>query len=260
MADINKRYLWRQMLKSLLIMAVTFVPLFHWTFDIKMEIFLNEPARTVWERIFNVLSNTPYLPMHYWACFCVMLFLTMGNYRDYNTLIRYQSKRKWNDRQIVGIFGHSLIFSLAYSVWLLLVNFIYFGIPDTMQLPAQNASGVPANYSILFILVSTTVLRILSGVALALLVLYFYEKGAKRLQTILFAGLYAMLSVFVLYYGKFLKIELYKYLVFPGNASHYFFVTGSVWNNYFAAYIVPLALVVLMLVLFHKRAGKTELL
>lgn len=260
MVKISRQHNCGQLIKSSIFMFITYIPLFYMTFDIKAEILYNDPVKSTWERLFDVLCNTPVLPMHYWIAFAIMLFLTMGNRSDYNRLIRYQNKKSWIIQEMGNIIGNNILFSFFYSIFLFLITILVFGCPDTTYAVAKAQSSVPLNYSIFFILFSTTVLRIISGIAIGLGVFYLYLSFIPKASAILVGGFYGILSVFILFYGTFLKGEAYKYFIFPSNIAHFFFVSGTPLNNYIAGFALPLVICLLLGIGIFYKFKNTELL
>lgn len=258
MAKTNALYRRLQMAKTLLLLVISYVILFRWTFDLEIEadagIFIDP-----WQRVFDVLANSPYMALHFWIVFAVLLYLTLGDFRNYNGLLRYGGKGRWTWRQIGELIGNALVLSVFYGLLVVIVAFAYFGLPAGWQLPADAETYVPAVYSIWYIMTSALVLRTLSCIVLGLFALYFYEKSQKRMAVVLLTMSYGLLSVLVVYFGRFLKLEYYKYLFFPGNISHYFFVSGTVWNNFLAGMVLPVLLVLVAMILLWRGQRKMEI-
>ncbi len=252
----------RQFIKSLVFMAITYLPLSILTYQ-----YILPYAPDFWEGIFSLLTNEPLIAIHFWLTLMIMLFLTVGDFQNHAALLRHRSKRAWLAGEGAAIFFHCILFSLGYIMVMLLINLIVLGLPAAIDLQPEYWDQQYVNFSLWFILGWALLLRIFSALAFAGVFLFFYIKTKSRIVGTLLLSLYGMFSVLALYWGEFTGLVYHKYFLFPAGISHYFFLVGygdtvalALLHNYLAATAPPLLVTVVFIALLRTGIKKAEVM
>ena len=215
MTKIYARYNSLKLGQSLLIMIVTFILFYAWTWGI--QDYRQAPP---WEAVFATLGNNYYLMLHYWLSFLAMLYLTHQSWGSPCRALRYGRKTDWLNAGILTLACNTVVFAVVYMLVLLTVNFVCFGWPDTPDITVEQWDTLPVLYSIWLTLALALVTRILSALSLMLAFIFINTYTKRSYTALIIITAYMVASVLMLYFGtgrSFGIMAAFKAVAFPAS-------------------------------------------